>query len=759
MGEAIFRFLFKYPPIAFERGRLTLASGSPAWLLILLALAGAGVLGYFLWRQNARLPRAGKFFVWAAQAATLAIVLLLLWRPALVLSSLVPQRNVLAVLVDDSASMALTDAGAAPRIEQVREVFADDGALLGELREKFQVRAYSFSDQPRKLVTAADLKAQGTSSRVEEAVGRVYGELRHLPLAGVVVVTDGAQNAGKAAPENLQEMLARKIPVYTLGVGNPEMERDIEITDLVLPRTALPGSTVTAAVSLRQRGYLGRSAKVEIREGRRLLRSREIEFGPSPVETVNVNFTPETKGIREYTALVVPAGGPEPIMENNSQSRVVEVQDRVARILYIEGEPRWEYKFLRRAMETDQSFQIVSVLRTSQNKFYRQGIENPKELATGIPDTKELFKYDGLILGSIQVSFFSPEQQRSIYEFVSRRGGGLLFLGGRMAFAEGGYQASTLADLLPVELAPRGATPTLHRLPARFRLTARGMEKIQLSTGANEDARASQQAWEELPQLANYQTTGTPKPGAVVLGEGQTEGGDTVPLLIAERFGRGRTALFATDSSWRWRMEMASENRSHEYFWRQLLSSMVTETPAFVSVAPEKPLYADENKVRLLAHVYDEQFEPVNAAEAVATVNLPDGSSQEVRMSHSVEEDGVFYGEVTAAPAGIYHVEMTARLGDKQIGSARAYFQRADGVVEHFSPELNVPFLARMAEQTGGKYYPLAEAGELPEQLTYSPAGVSVPEVRDLWDMPLWLLLILLLKGSEWALRKHWRTV
>ncbi|MSO20511.1 MAG: hypothetical protein EXQ56_08615 [Acidobacteria bacterium] len=759
MGEAIFRFLFKYPPIAFERGRVTLASGWPVWLLIILALGGAAALGYFLWRQKSRLPLTSKLMVWGAQSITLAILLLLLWRPALVLSSLVPQRNVLAVLVDDSSSMALTDEGTIPRVEQVRQTFADDGALLAELREKFQVRTYSFSNQPRKLITAADLQASGKSSRVEEAVGQIYGELRHLPLAGVVVVSDGAQNAGKPSPENLQEMLARKIPIYTLGVGNPQMERDIEVTDIVLPRTALPGSTVTAAVSLRQHGYIGRAAKVELREGNRLLKSRTVEFGPSPVETVNINFTPETKGIREYTVVVSPAGGPEPIMENNAQSRVVEVQDRVAKILYIEGEPRWEYKFLRRAMEEDKSFQIASVLRTSQNKFYRQGIENPKELATGIPSMKELFQYDGLILGSIQASFFSPEQQRSIYEFVSRRGGGLLMLGGRMAFADGGYQASTLADLLPVELDNRGATSTLHRLPAKFRLTARGMEKIQINTGTASDDTASQLAWDKLPQLANYQTTGKPKPGAVVLGEGVNEGGDIVPLLIAEHFGRGRTALFATDSSWRWQMQMPSEDHSHEFFWRQLLSSMVTETPRFVSVMPEKPLYADEETVRLVGHVYDEQFEPVNAAEAVATVNFPDGSKQEVLMTHSVEEDGVFYGEMKAAPAGIYNVELSAKLADKQIGTSSAYFQRADGVVEHFSPELNAPFLSRMAEQTGGKYYPLAEAGKLPEQLTYSPAGVSVPEVRDLWDMPLWLLLILMAKGIEWMMRKRWRTV
>jgi hypothetical protein len=245
----------------------------------------------------------------------------------------------------------------------------------------------------------------------------------------------------------------------------------------------------------------------------------------------------------------------------------------------------------------------------------------------------------------------------------------------------------------------------------------------------------------------------------VVLAEAVPDAGDRIPMLISQRFGRGRALLFATDGSWRWRMELESANHSHEIFWRQLLHSLISETPQFVSIAPERAVYADEKRVRLMAHVYNEAFEPVNAASAVATIHNPDGSTQELRMQHSLDEDGVFWGEFTAAPTGVYRVDLNTTLGDQAIGSSTAYFQRVDGVLEHFSPEQNVDLLTRMAEQTGGRYYPLDEASALPEQLTYSPAGVSIPEVRDLWDMPVWLLLLLGLKAGEWALRKRWKTV
>jgi hypothetical protein len=217
--------------------------------------------------------------------------------------------------------------------------------------------------------------------------------------------------------------------------------------------------------------------------------------------------------------------------------------------------------------------------------------------------------------------------------------------------------------------------------------------------------------------------------------------------------------MFATDGSWHWKMELQASNHTHEIFWRQMLHDLIGETPPPVSISADKALYADETKVRLTAHVYDESFEPVNAATAVATVHLPDGSNQEIEMHHSASEDGVFEADATVAPAGVYKVDLDAKVAGKSVGTGSTYFQRGDGILEHFSPEQNVALLSRLAEQTGGKYYPLDQASSLPEQLTYSPAGVSIPEVRDLWDMPVWLVLLLLLKGGEWVLRKRLKTV
>jgi len=194
-----------------------------------------------------------------------------------------------------------------------------------------------------------------------------------------------------------------------------------------------------------------------------------------------------------------------------------------------------------------------------------------------------------VILGSVEVGFFSAEDTQNLYDFVSRRGGGLLMLGGRRSLGDGGYRESLLADLAPVTLAP-SSTPTFLREEGRATLTAYGLDHPMLQLGT--DAAKTAARWKLLPPLGDYQRTGEPKPGAVVLATVTpiTERG-SFPLVVTQRFGRGRTMMFATGSSWRWRMEMDHQDDSHQRLWRQMLRWVVEETPTRLQVSTDRALY------------------------------------------------------------------------------------------------------------------------------------------------------------------------
>ena len=262
------------------------------------------------------------------------------------------------------------------------------------------------------------------------------------------------------------------------------------------------------------------------------------------------------------------------------------------RILYIEGEPRWEYKFIRQAEEDDRMVQISSMVRTSENKIYRQGIGDPQEIVNGFPSRPEdLFGYQGLIIGSVEAGYFTATQQQLIHDFVDRRGGGLLLLGGQFSLADGAWSSSKLVDLFPTTLPTRTGTFEREKDPksgvthTTAELAPAGVDSI--ITRLVDDPAANASKWKSLPYLMDYEDPGTPKPGAAVLANMNTADGKKLPLLITENFGRGRTGIMATGGSWRWQMSSPLGDTAHDLFWQQLLRWVVSETPGHV--APRFP--------------------------------------------------------------------------------------------------------------------------------------------------------------------------
>ena len=198
--------------------------------------------------------------------------------------------------------------------------------------------------------------------------------------------------------------------------------------------SAIAEPRIAATVSLTQHGYAGQKATLTVRDGDKTLAAqRDYACGRMAHIQTEPLFFPSERRVRRALTLELSRCAGEDNLNNNAMTRPLLVSDAKRRILYIEGEPRWEYKFIRRAEEDDSTVQLVSMLRTSENKIYRQGISDPGELADGFPVRPEdLFGYSGIIIGSVDADYFTPLQQELLREYVDRRGGGILFLGGRV---------------------------------------------------------------------------------------------------------------------------------------------------------------------------------------------------------------------------------------------------------------------------------------------------------------------------------------
>jgi uncharacterized membrane protein len=485
-----------------------------------------------------------------------------------------------------------------------------------------------------------------------------------------------------------------------------------------------------------------------------VLATRDITLQSVPEQRETIEFHAGKAAIKSVTARIDPLPE-ETNKDNNAQTLAVAVDDSRRRILYVEGEPRWDYKFLRRAVEDDPALQVVSMLRTTQNKIYRQGIANPNELAEGFPSKpEELFEYQGLILGSVEAAFFTTAQAQLIKDFVDRRGGGLLFLGGRAGLSDGGYNIQPFAELLPVNLPNKKTTFQRTFVPAE--LTEAG--KRSLICRIEENADKSTAHWEVLPYLANYQDPGTPKPGAVVLARVNVAG-NRVPLLVTENYGRGRTAVFATGGSWRWRMQQPLGDNSEETFWRQLLRWTVSATPSRVVLSTKSATLDDDGQVELRAEVRDNVYLPTSGAEVQVHMVGPDGTAEDIPLRPEPLTQGLYTAKWNAPSAGLYVAEARAKDGTRTLGKDTWAFRRQDGVAENFHREANHDLLRRLSEQTGGHYYKPQDVARIPSEVTYSEAGITSRELKDLWDMPAILLFVLTLKSAEWLLRRRWGVV
>ena len=377
-----------------------------------------------------------------------------LFRPLLVVKAAAAQQNFVAVLLDDSRSMQIADVDGQPRANYVKSEFgANDRGLLKALSDRFTVRTFRFSSAPTRTTKQSELTFSGSQSRLGAALSGVRQELAGLPVAGLVMVSDGADTADAALGEALLGSRPKRCRCSRSASDSETLSKDIQVGRVATPKNALKGTTLMVDVVLSQSGFDGQKVTLDVEDEGTLVSTQQVSLPDAGAPaSVPVRFTVNEAGPRVLRFRVSPQPG-ELVTENNSREALIDVRDRKEKILYFEGEPRFEYKFIRRAIPDGDNVIVTSLIRTADNKYLRQGVDGPDELVAGFPKTREeLFSYRALIIGSLEAAALTGDQMRMIAEFVDKRGGGLLMLGGPRAFAEGGYAGTAVADVLPVVL-------------------------------------------------------------------------------------------------------------------------------------------------------------------------------------------------------------------------------------------------------------------------------------------------------------------
>jgi len=745
----LFEFFFKYRPIVYEKGRLTFGLLNSKWMFVPLILLAIGA-AYYFYRKVSR----EKLSPWmiALRAAVFVILLFMLMQPVLNVSQVLPQDSYFAVVIDTSESMNIKDDGQISRKDAMLKKI-EETAFFTELAKRFKVRIVEFNQEARRIETVGELRFNGKRTRIEAPVDLLQQELGTLPLTGVALLSDGVDNASQEFTAALSRLQKRKIPFYTVGVGSSDITKDAEIIKVDSPREMLKDSTAVVSLSIKSNGLAGRKAVVDVRENGSMIKPYDVTLpADGQIGEVSLDIPVKNAGNSVFSYSIRAAD--DRIPENNTLDSLITVRDDHPKILYIDGEPRWTYKFFRRAVVDDPNLAVQEILRTSQNKFYYQDSDKGIGKLEGFPKKKEdLYQFSGIVFGSIESTFFEKETLDMIVDFVNNRGGGFLMIGGKNSFSSGRYNNTVIADILPVELTADNAAPVLDEV--KFVPTDYGKNHnlMRLSSDPANNAKL----WNQLPVLADFNRVGEAKPGGVVLARGDAEKSGGNPILLAfQRYGRGRTMAFTSGSSWYWQMQMDSEDQTYELFWKQMLRWLVSTSPAQVSVTTDKDTYLPGELVGLNAEVSDKTFTRLNNARVTLRLTGPDGQTETLPMDWSGTEDGAYQNQVSASmKEGTYQIQVDAVQGTETVGSYKSAFQVKDRPVEFYDAALDAGNLKSIAEQTSGRYYPLEKLADIPEDAVYVDSPSSFVEQKELWDIPILFMLLTAFLGGEWLWRKR----
>jgi hypothetical protein len=735
------------------------------WWALALIIGAAGLVAWLAYNRRTLSPSRRRILVTLRFVTLLALVLFLL-RPVVRAVDGDARDAVVAVLVDTSRSMSIEDADGKARIESARRIVVD--RLLPALGSQFHVEVLGFGDGVVPVAPEA-LTAAARRSDVAGALAAVRTRYRGRAVAGVILVSDGGDTSGAGERE------AEDGPaIFAIGVGSPVAGKDREILGVTVAETILDDSRVDLAVSAVSHG-LG-SAPIEL---------RLLENG-RPIDVKRVTPAAEGSPVREVFQVAPGKGAPtvytvetplttgELVPENNARSVLVQPPARARRILLVEGAPGFEHSFLKRAWASDPGLEIDSVVRKGKNEhgadtFYVQAAPSRGDsLATGYPSTRDaLFRYDALVLANVEAHQFTRAELEATRRFVGDRGGGLLVLGAR-SFLRQGLAGSLLEDLLPLELTAGGRTAgdrDAGRSEGAPVSDARGVNRVsltpageahpimQLAAGADD----TRKRWEAVPPLAAITPLGGPRPGASVLAVTSGPGGTPRALVAVQRFGEGRSMVFAGEASWRWRMLLPATDRSYDTFWKQSLRwlALAAGDPIQLTVAPGAGP-GDTLPLRVVAR--NAAFEPLPNASVEVRVTAPDGRTETLRAAadSSRERVGHYVANVRPDQAGVFKLLAEVRQGATPAGSATASVLVGGADLEMTDPRLNVAFLARLGSASAGRVLSENKVSDLPRLRKAAVPGAALVVRRDLWHTGWSFAAILTLLGAEWILRRTW---
>jgi len=705
------------------------------------------------------------FLLMSLRIVAVALLLLCLIRPTLVSHSSITERGKLIVMVDTSRSMSLPgEEQGLTRLEQVHNFL--DSEVVSQLRKNNEVGLYAFSDNSHRL-TNTPLSIEGDYTNISSSVGRAVGDLKGQPLAGVVLLTDGADNSGIDPVKAVKPL---ETPIYALGVGTDavEKEKNIAITEVIANRRVIVNNEIQVECEIKNQGYDKLMVAIEVYQGDEVVASTRLRLmAYQKTQRAVLNFAPSMPG--DFICTVsVPIQTGETSKKDNRKEFPLHVSEGNIKVLYIDGVLRWEFKFLRRTLKSDPDVSLVALVRVGKKIVFSGTGGKNVTLRGKIFTTARLKDIDVVILGDIESSYFSQKELQNLVTFVERDGGSVVMLGGYNTFGAGGYKGSPIERIMPVVFAP----PKASQAEGEFsiKLTEEGKNHPILKF--TEDTEQNTLLWESLPKLNGCSQILRAKPGARILAVNPTNNnlyGDLI-ILAAQKYGAGKTLALMADTTWKWDFVMSGLGKGdtlYKMFWGQVIRWLTTgepgkEEPIIAQPRTEKYVYKLGETVTISTKL-SEKKPDIKPIQISGTVQTADGKKIGLSFEKEPGETGEYKASFFPTKGGRYYVNLMAKGVDNKFGRGKVkILENRNANLLVIGPELeleesglNEELLRKIAERTGGKYYALKDAAKLVEHIESADRKLTVTAKHEMWNTTWFFGGFLLLMTIEWVIRKR----
>jgi len=759
-------------------------SWAPWVTLLFFVFATAWIFACY-WLETGEAGRRSRFLLGGMRLLVVLLVVFMIAEVVLALSR--TGLPYVAVLIDESASMAIGDRyddslrsdlerrvkaagfGELSRWNLARTLLLENqSAWLREIEDKYKLRIYFVSADAR--LHAADighlpdhlreLQPAGRTSALGRGVRSVLNDLRGTPPAAVVLLTDGITTEGETLAEVSAYARRKGVPLFTVGIGSEEPIRDVEISDLLVDEVVFLNDVVNFEFKLTASGYQGRAVKLALRQkdkpdGPPLAESSVTIGADGQSQRVRLQYRPQQAGEFEYV-IEAEQLAREVQQRNNRLERVISVRDDKVRVLLVQSYPNFEYRYLKNMLERDSTVELKVVLQEADLEYAEADLFALRVFPVR---REELFQFDVIIFGDVDPSFLSASAIGHLAEFVTEKGGGLVFIAGPQ-FTPLAYRDTRLADLLPIELDAAVAPETGQPLIDGFRAqpTELGLASPHMQLG--DHPAETEQIWSNLPAEL-YWLLETPrlKRGARVLAEHPSRraaDGRPLPVFTLQYVGAGKVLFHATDDTWRWRRRIGDALFAR--YWvqtiRYLSRSKLLGKDRSAELRADATKYPQGQPVKLRVRFLDERQAPADDDGVTVVVEREGQPNRRIQLHRASSGRGVFEGTINQPGEGTYHAWVAAPALEGRPPATDFEVEAPPGERERVV--MDGQELRRASQETRGKFYTFSTADDLPDDL---PAGRQVP-IEGLPPIVLWnkwppLALCLMLLVSEWVIRKR----